>query len=84
MSQPIQRQRLTPQPGQVKRAKLLLAKVPPLSFDWTSPEGKSFLAFAVELVNQGVPVSWLAAHLNLDSARLYAALNRFERGGQAV
>lgn len=72
-----QRQRITPDAKQVKTARGLLDRVPPLSYDWGSTQGRAFLAYIERLGDCGVPVSWIAEPLGLDPARLYATLTRY-------
>jgi hypothetical protein len=72
-------QRVDARPEEVRRARELLRGVPSFGLDWSSPSGRTFLAYIEELIESGVPLTWLAEHLQLDINRLYSALNRYRR-----
>lgn len=79
-----QRQRITPSERQVKTALELLERVPALSYDWQCLQGQAFLAYIDGLVDDGVPVSWIAEPLGFNPDRLYATLARFKRTQEGV
>ena len=79
----MQRQRIAPNERQVEKAKELLLLVPPLSYDWASPEGREFLEYVTGLADKGIPITWLAENLDIDGHRLYATVTRYRKASIA-
>src|SRR5436190_3313338 len=63
------RERIPPEPEEVKRAEQLLAKIPTNGLDWTSAQGQEFLAYVEQLSMEGRPVPCVAEQLVLNINR---------------
>lgn len=72
-----QQERVHPTIEQALKAHELLSQVPAAGYDWQSPRGLDFLAYAAALVKDDVPVEWLAQRLDLTPSQLGMALYRY-------
>jgi hypothetical protein len=73
--------KLTTATPQVREAKRLLRAVPPPpGYDWSSPPGRTFIAYVDGLLHNGFTAESLAPLLSLDPAQLASGVRRYRKG----